>query len=203
LTIPDDQEIIVETVNEWSDTFDVIVVTGGLGGTHDDVTLDAVASAFDRDIVTNKKVLEDAKDTVDEYRHNHPEAFEESDLDLDYEAWSSVPEDCEVLLNPEGLTPGWILENVYAFPGVPDELKAMFELVIEDFDGSICSKVLLTDQPEGTMSEELAKVQDQFDVSIGSYPSSSDHNQIKILGTKIEEVQKASDYLTEKLALVD
>ncbi len=203
LTIPDDEELIVETVNDWSESFDAIVITGGLGGTHDDVTLEAVASAFNRDVVTDEKVLEDAKETVNEYRKNHPEEFEDVELNLDYEAWSSVPQDSEVLLNPEGLTPGWILKNVYAFPGVPDELKAMFELVVEDFDGSIRSKVLLTDQPEGTMAAELSTVQEEFDVTVGSYPSNSTHNQIKISGTDRKEIQKASDYLTEYLEVVD
>ena len=203
LTIPDDQELIAETVKEWSNSFDAVVVTGGLGGTHDDVTLEAVASAFDREVVTDETVLEDAKTKVKEYRQNHPEAFENHDFDLDYEAWSSVPEDSEVLLNPEGLTPGWVLENIYAFPGVPKELKALFELVVEDFDGSIRSNVLLTDQPEGTMAEELSEVQKEFDVTVGSYPSTSGHNQIKISGTDQQEIQKASDYLTENLEVVD
>ena len=51
LVVPDDRDVIVDYVRDWAGAFDALVVTGGLGGTHDDVTMDAVAEAFDRELV--------------------------------------------------------------------------------------------------------------------------------------------------------
>lgn len=203
LTIPDEKELISQIVGRWSRQFDAVIVTGGLGGTHDDVTLEAVGNVFDRDTVIDEIALEEAKAHVKEYRSKHPEQFEQFDVNIDYEDWASVPEDSKMLLNPVGLTPGWVLENVYAFPGVPSEMKAIFELVAEDFDGLLHSTVLLTDQPEGSMTEELSEVQEQFDVAVGSYPSTTSHNQIKLTGSNSRSVREASDYLKEILEIVE
>jgi len=203
LTIPDDKKLISETVEQWSRLFDAVIVTGGLGGTHDDVTLDAVGDVFDRDTEIDDIALEEAKAHVKEYRNNHPEQFEQFDVNINYEGWASVPEDSRVLLNPVGLTPGWILENVYAFPGVPSEVKAIFELVAEDFNGSLHSTVLLTDQPEGSMAEELSELQTRFDVTVGSYPSTTGRNQIKVSGSDSRSVSEASEYLKQTLEIVE
>ena len=57
LTIPDERALIAEWVRTYSDEFDAVIVTGGLGGTPDDVTIDAVADAFDRDLVVSEQAL--------------------------------------------------------------------------------------------------------------------------------------------------
>lgn len=51
LSVPDDRAVIAECVRAYADAFDAVIVTGGLGGTPDDVTLEAVADAFDRELV--------------------------------------------------------------------------------------------------------------------------------------------------------
>ena len=203
LTVPDDRELIAETVREWSGRFDAVVVTGGLGGTHDDVTADAIADAFDRDLVVAPAVREDVIETVATYRERNPDLVEAHDLDIDVDAWAALPEGSRPLVNPEGLCPGCVLGDVYAFPGVPAEMRALFELVAGEFGGDALSTTLYTPQPEGSMVEALAGVRERFDVTVGSYPSSGDRNRLKITAEDEATVDAAAAWLRERIDVVE
>jgi len=203
LTVPDDRDLIATTVADWGDEFDAVIVTGGLGGTHDDVTIDAIADAFDRDLVVEDTVQRDVVRKAAEFRDLDPETTSAADIDLDVPAWAALPTDSRALLNPEGLCPGCVLENVYVFPGVPAEVKALFELVASEFDGDAITATLYTDVPEASVVDALPEIQDHFDVIVGSYPSTDDHNRVKIIGTDGHEVTAAADWLGERLPLIE
>lgn len=203
LTVPDDRDLIASTVREWADTFDAVIVTGGLGGTHDDVTVDALADAFDRELLVDETIREDVIATVAAYRDANPETVAAHDLQIDVDAWAALPAGSRPLLNPEGLCPGCVIENVYAFPGVPTEMRALFELVAGEFSGGTVSTTLFTPQPEGSMVETLATVQEQFDVTVGSYPALETQNRLKVSGTDPEAVGEAVEWLRERIEVVD
>jgi len=203
LTVPDDRTVIRETIETWRAAFDAVVVTGGLGGTHDDVTADAIADAFDRELVVHPAVREDVIETVAAYRDRNPALVEAHDLDIDVDAWAALPEGSRPLVNPEGLCPGCVLDNVYAFPGVPAEVRALFDLVAAEFGGDAVSTTLYTPQPEGSMVEELAGVRERFDVTVGSYPSTETRNRLKLTGTDADAVVAAADWLRERIDVVD
>lgn len=203
LTVPDDRELIADTVAEWSDAFDAVIVTGGLGGTHDDVTAQALADAFDRELVVDDAVREDVIETVAAYREENPETVEAHDLDIDVDAWAALPVDSRPLLNPDGLCPGCVIDGVYAFPGVPSEVRALFEQVSAEFDGDAVSRTLYTPQPEGSMVGALAAVRDQFDVTVGSYPTTEGRNRLKVTDFDPEEVERAVAFLRERVEVVD
>ncbi|WP_049923367.1 competence/damage-inducible protein A [Halopiger djelfimassiliensis] len=203
LTVPDDRALIAETVHEWADAFDAVVVTGGLGGTHDDVTADAIADAFERDLVVDEAVREDVIETVAAYRDENPELVAAHDLEIDVDAWAALPEGSRALVNPEGLCPGCVLENVYAFPGVPAEMKALFEQVVAEFDGDAVSRTLYTPQPEGSMVETLAMARDRFAVTLGSYPDTEARNRLKVTGTDPDAVDEAVEWLRDRLEVSD
>jgi molybdenum cofactor synthesis domain-containing protein len=203
LTVPDDRALIRGTVEEWHETFDAVIVTGGLGGTHDDVTAAALADAFGRDLIVQPTVREDVIETVAAYRDRNPDLVEPHEIDIDVDAWAALPEGCRSLVNPEGLSPGCVLENVYAFPGVPAEVQALFDLVAGEFDGDAVSTTLYTPQPEGSMVEEIEGVRERFDVTVGSYPSTETRNRIKLTGTDPEAVGAAADWLRERIEVVD
>jgi molybdenum cofactor synthesis domain-containing protein len=202
LTVPDDRRLIAETVREWAESFDAVIVTGGLGGTHDDVTADAIADAFDRELVVDDAVREDVIATVAAYRDENPDVVAAHDLEVDVDAWAALPAGCRALINPKGLCPGCVLENVYAFPGIPDEMRALFEEVAAEFDGDVLSTTLYTPQPEGSMIDALAGVRDRFDVSIGSYPSTEERNRLKVTGTDPEELDRAVAWLCGRIEVV-
>jgi len=203
LTLPDDHAAIRETVAAWREAFDAVIVTGGLGGTHDDVTADAIADVFDRELVVHPAVREDVIETVAAYRDRNPDLVEAHDLDIDVDAWAALPEGSRPLVNPEGLCPGCVLENVYAFPGVPAEVRALFDLVAGEFGGDAVSTTLYTPQPEGSMVEAVAGVRDRFDVTVGSYPNTETRNRIKLTGTDPDAVAAAAAWLRDRIEVVD
>ena len=202
LTLPDDRAAIHETVETWCAAFDAVIVTGGLGGTHDDVTADAIADAFSRELVVHPAVREDVIETVAAYRDRNPELVEAHDLDIDVDAWAALPEGSRPLVNPEGLCPGCVLENVYAFPGVPAEVRALFDLVAGEFGGDAVSTTLYPPQPEGSMVEAVAGVRERFDVTVGSYPSTETRNRVKLTGTDPAAVDAAADWLRDRIDVV-
>jgi molybdenum cofactor synthesis domain-containing protein len=203
LTLPDDEALVADYVREWSDAFDAVVTTGGLGGTHDDVTMAAVAAAFDRPLVVDETARADVVGTVEAYREANPELFERHpDLEIDLDAQASLPDGARVLANPEGLSPGCVLENVYVLPGIPDEMRAMFDLVAGEFGGDAVSETLYTPVPEGGLTDALSEARDRFDVGIGSYPSRERHNRIKVVGRDGDGVRAAVEWLREHVEIV-
>jgi len=203
LTVPDDRGLIATTVREWADAFDAVIVTGGLGGTHDDVTADALADAFDRDLVVDDAVREDVLETVAAYRDENPETVSAHDLEIDVDVWAALPGGSRALVNPEGLCPGCVIENVYAFPGVRGEVRALFEQVAPEFGGDAVSRTLYTPQPEGSMVGTLADFRERFDVTVGSYPAADEHNRLRVSGTDPGAVDEAVGWLRERVEVVD
>ncbi len=101
-----------------------VFVTGGLGGTPDDITREAVAAAFGLACVEQAEVAGRLRDRFG------PRGLGE------YAArWAKLPAGCEALENPRGGAPGFVVENVYVFPGLPAEMEAMFDSVADRFSG--------------------------------------------------------------------
>jgi len=204
LVVPDDRAVIAETVREWGETYDAVIVTGGLGGTHDDVTMDAVAEAFGRQLVAEDEVIEDVVAHAAAFRDENPELVSKYDLDLDVEAWARTPEGSRPLLNGPGLSPGCVVGNVYVLPGIPEEMEAMFESVAEEFAGEAVSETIETGAPEGALLDLIAEARATYDVVVGSYPSRTAPNRIKVTGTDPDEVTAAADWLADRVsALAD
>lgn len=204
LVVPDDRSLIAETVREWTQLFDAVITTGGLGGTHDDVTMDAVAAAFDRTVEVNDAAREDVLETMAAYREEHPELVERYDLRVDPDAQASIPAGARPLLNEVGLSPGCVLENVYVLPGIPDEMRAMFGKVAETFGGDRVTRTLYTPVPEGAMGDTFTELHERFDVIAGSYPARRPKpNRIKISGTDQTAVEAAVEWLDDRIETVD
>jgi molybdopterin-biosynthesis enzyme MoeA-like protein len=100
------------------------------------------------------------------------------------------------LINPEGLAPGCVIENVYVLPGIPRELKAMFGTVAEEFSGDALSRLLYTTAPEANLVTTLERVAEEFDISVGCYPDrDARHNRLKITATDEETLAGAAAWL--------
>ena len=162
--IPDDEEIIVNTINEVRVAYDYVFTTGGIGPTHDDITTECIAAAF------GKKVI------------RHPEAearllahYENTGLEFNAarQKMADIPEHAALIDNPLSAAPGFILENVHVFAGVPSIMQAMFEGLRDSLPGGV-TMTRLTVQcaiGEGTIASIMATVQAAHEgVSIGSYP---------------------------------
>ncbi|GAB7094996.1 competence/damage-inducible protein A [Halolamina litorea] len=203
LTIPDDRELIADVVADWREQFDAVIVGGGLGGTHDDITMDAVGDAFGRDLGLDADVREDLLDRMAEYRGVDRDDLDPDSLDLDLHAWGATPEGSRPLLNPAGLSPGCVIENVYVLPGPPAEFEAMFELVAEEFGGDAVSTSIETTAPEASLTDTLDAFRERFDLVVGSYPSTEGNNRLKVTGTDPERVAEGIEWLRERVATPD
>ncbi|ESS12553.1 MAG: molybdenum cofactor synthesis domain protein [uncultured archaeon A07HR60] len=194
LVVPDDRETIASHVTTYAETFDAVIVTGGIGGTPDDVTLEAVADAFDRSLAVNDRALDHVKETLREIEDRLPE------IDLDVETEASIPAGARPLLNEVGLAPGCVIEGVYVFPGIPEELRGMFEGVVAEFSGDVVSKFLYTTEPEANLIPTLREVEAELDVGIGCYPDrDAGHNRLKISATDDAALTDASTWLLERV----
>ena len=199
LSVPDDRAVISERVREYADAFDAVIVTGGIGGTPDDVTMEAVADAFDRELAATDLTREAVERRLAEVRERIPE--EQGGIDVDVDAEAAIPAEARALLNDAGLAPGCVCEGVYVMPGIPDELKAMFDAVADEFAGDRRSRFLYTVEPEANIVPALTETMERFDVAVGCYPDrEADHNRLKLTATDGDALDDAAEWL---LANVD
>src|SRR5947199_1174972 len=117
--VPDEIEAIAEFVRAEAPRSEFLVVTGGLGGTPDDLTREAIAHAFG---VPQEEVPELAADLRARFTRAPEYAAR----------WALLPRGSRPLPNPLGGAPGFVLENVYVLPGLPAEMEAMFDSIAEE-----------------------------------------------------------------------
>jgi len=189
-TLPDRVDEIARVVNEYRAEYDAVVVTGGLGPTHDDVTMEGVAAAVGRAVETHEKALE----WLTEHGGYHAEDLVDGTTDL--------PAGARMLPNEVGVAPGAVVESVYVLPGVPAEMKAMFERVAEEFAGDLTYvETVVSSEPESALVDRLRDLQEQFDVTVGSYPGSD--VRLKVRADSPETAEAAAAWLREHVELAE
>ncbi|WP_096395685.1 molybdopterin-binding protein [Halorubrum trapanicum] len=195
LSIPDDRAEIADRVREYAVDSDAVIVTGGIGSTPDDVTMEAVADAFDRELAPTDLTRESVERRLAAIRERVPDR----EFDVDVAAEAAVPERSRPLVTEAGLAPGCVVENVYVMPGIPDELKATFGAVAGEFGGDRRSRFLYTVEPESNIIDALAEATDRFDVAVGCYPDrEADHNRLKVTATDDDALDRAAAWLLDR-----
>ena len=160
--IPDQEDIIVETLNLLRKSNNYVFTTGGIGPTHDDITAQSVAKAFGLKYELHKegyKILE---------AYYQPGEFNEGRQKM---IW--MPANADLILNPTSGAPGFSVENVFCLPGVPSIMKSMLGGLKNKIVGGdpILSYTISLKTVESEIANSLTKVQnDNKDVEIGSYP---------------------------------
>lgn len=184
--VPDDVSEIARVVNEYRAAYEAVIVTGGLGPTHDDMTMEAVAAAFGTELAADEDV---------ERWLTEGGGYSGDDL---APGTTHIPERAQMLRNPEGVAPGCVIENVYVLPGVPDEMRAMFELVADQFGGQKQYRaVVKAAEPESQLLDRIREVQEQFGVKVGSYPG--EYVRLRIQSTDEEAVDAAAGWLDDRV----
>ncbi|PSP82959.1 competence/damage-inducible protein A [Halobacteriales archaeon QS_1_68_17] len=184
-TLPDRTADIAREVNEHRAEYDAVIVTGGLGPTHDDVTMEGVAAAFGRDLAESEAALEWLE---------REGGYTRDDL---AEGTAHIPDGARMLPNRAGVAPGCVIGTVYVLPGVPEEMKSMFELVADDFAGeSRHVETVEVDEPESALIDRFETLRDRFDVKVGSYPGET--VRVKIEGGDAETVAEAAAWLRDR-----
>jgi nicotinamide-nucleotide amidase len=190
--VPDEIERIVAFVQREGSLVDHLLVTGGLGGTPDDITREAMAAAFD---VPQEVIPELAEDLRARFR-GAPE----------YAArWAALPRGSRPLDNPLGGAPGFHIGNAWVLPGLPSEMRAMFDLYAPE---------LAAERPieawrrrlalrESTIATALEEATGRWPtVSVGSYPSfHADGPEVEIVlkSADPDALAEASAWLAEAL----
>jgi len=162
--VPDDISRIGETVNALRASHDYLFTTGGIGPTHDDITVDAIAAAFGVPVVVNAE----ARAILEEYYRDRPFNLTESRLRM-----ARTPEGAELLPNPSSGAPGVKMDNVYILAGVPHIAAAMLEALTGKLEGGrpIVSVTVGARAPESDVADLLRETEAAHPgVAIGSYP---------------------------------
>src|SRR6476620_4452798 len=162
--VPDDIGRIADAVNSLRAAHDYLFTTGGIGPTHDDITVDAMAAAFGVPVVvhpTARKILED-------YYRDRPGGLTEARLRM-----ARVPEGAELIPNPSSGAPGVKMDNVYILAGVPHIAAAMIEAMTGELEGGrpLVSVTVGARAPESDVADLLRESEASHPcVAIGSYP---------------------------------
>jgi molybdenum cofactor synthesis domain-containing protein len=175
--LPDEIEAVASFVREQASAVDTLIVTGGLGGTPDDVTREAIAAAFGVGQCVAPEVAERLRTRFTR--------------DPDYAArWAELPEGSRPLEIEHGGAPGFVVGNVYVLPGLPAEMEPMFETVADELrcERPIACWRCTYRTTESRIAAVLYSLGEEHPgVLVGSYPS------FRPSGPEVEIVVKSND----------
>lgn len=164
--IRDDPAAIVSNIIELSKRFDYLFTSGGIGPTHDDITTDCVAEAFEK----KASIRSDALKILQEYYDGKDIELNEARLRM-----ARIPETAELIDNPISAAPGYVIENVYVMAGVPKIFQSMLKTVIPKLEKGLPTLSLSVKiyKGEGDIALDLEEMVKTFDqLNFGSYPFS-------------------------------
>jgi len=186
LTIPDDLDEIAAAVREFRPRYDVCFTSGGVGPTHDDVTMEGIARGLGRQVIRHPII--EAR-----LREFYKEHVNEARLKM-----SEVPEGAELLVDGRLGFPTVKIENFYILPGIPELFEQKFEALKERFDATPYTlRAVYTREGEGSIAEHLNATLRAFpDLLLGSYPKIS-HPEYAV---KLTLESKDPDYVDRALA---
>jgi FAD synthetase len=186
LVIPDQLDEIAAAVQEFKTRYDLVFTSGGVGPTHDDVTMEGVARGLGRKIIRHPaiegRLREFYKDNINEARLK----------------MSEVPEGAELIVDGQLGFPTIKCGNIYILPGIPEILEQKFRALRERFAGTpYCLRVVYTREGEGSIAEHLNATLRAFpELLLGSYPKLGDPEY----AVKLTLESKDRDYVEQALS---
>jgi molybdenum cofactor synthesis domain-containing protein len=166
--VSDDKAAIVAAVRALKAAYDVVVTSGGIGPTHDDITADCVAEACDASI----DVRDDARALLQAHYDRQGQELNAARLRM-----ARVPEGAALIDNPVSTAPGFSIENVHVMAGVPTVFQAMVASLLPNLTGGtpLLSQTLRVQRGEGDIAGPLGALAEEFDdLQFGSYPFQKD-----------------------------
>ena len=192
VTIPDVVETIASEVKTMSERYDFVFTSGGIGPTHDDLTIEGVALAFGRPVEIDKSLEEKVRLAVGE-------DLNESQLKM-----AKVPAGATLIDSGDKWFALVVVENVYIFPGIPEALRTKFEAASDRFSGvPYAIKRVYVKSYESEIVEHLNALLEAFpDLILGSYPKlhQASHRVLLTLESRDEDyLQRALERLLADL----
>ena len=158
--ICDDPETIAREAREFADRFDIVFTTGGVGPTHDDMTIEGIARGFGTRVIRHPRL----KEMI--------EGYYEGKVKDSYLKMAEVPEGSELIEDERLWVPVMVYRNVYIFPGIPEILKQKFHAIKERFrEAPFHLRKVYVTQGESAIVDLLHDVLKEFpELMLGSYP---------------------------------
>tara|TARA_B100001057_G_C22729037_1_gene902955 strand:- start:365 stop:1111 length:747 start_codon:yes stop_codon:yes gene_type:complete len=194
--IEDDKKIIKNTVLEFSKKFTYVFTSGGIGPTHDDITTESIAEAFQVDLEKNKIAMKLLK-----------KYYETSNIDFNEarQKMAIIPKGASLIDNAVSIAPGFNIKNVYVFAGIPKIMQCMFHSISSKLKGGIIikSKTITCNVGEGKIAIDLGQIEKKFlNMKIGSYPyfnPQSFGTSIVIRSENIEDIDIAVEKIIKMI----
>jgi molybdenum cofactor synthesis domain-containing protein len=184
--IPDDLDDIARTVRTFHERFDLVFTSGGVGPTHDDMTIEGIARAFGRSVVRERELEEKLRDF-------YKEKVNEARLKM-----SEVPEGAELIYGGALAFPTLKIANVYILPGIPEILQSKFLAIRDRFAADpFHLRIVYTREGEGAIAQFLNDTLRLFpELLLGSYPKIGDPQYV----VKLTLESKDREYVERALA---
>ncbi len=186
--VSDDRDAIVAAVKALSQAHETVFTSGGIGPTHDDITADCIAAAFD----DKNDVRADARALLQAHYDRQGVELNAARLRM-----ARIPDTATLIDNPVSVAPGFTIGNVHVMAGVPAVFQAMVASVLPTLTGGapLISQTLRIDRGEGDIAGPLGTLAEEFpDLSMGSYPFQKDGKygaNIVIRGTDNAQIDTA------------
>jgi molybdenum cofactor synthesis domain-containing protein len=165
--VADEEGAIAAEIRALSSTVDVVFSSGGIGPTHDDVTIDALARAFDVPLLVRAEL-----EALLLSEHGAP-------LSAAYQRMALAPEGAQLVASGEVRWPTIVMQNVWVLPGIPEIFRMKLAVVREHLrgPGPFFSRAVYTQLDEVSLKPQLDATVARFpDVEVGSYPKWQDHS---------------------------
>jgi molybdenum cofactor synthesis domain-containing protein len=187
VVIPDEIDIIAETVRTFHQQYDVVFTSGGVGPTHDDITIEGVARALGRQVILHP-VLE-AK--IREYLIGRT-------INAAHMKMAEVPEGAELLMDDKVRFPTIKVENIYVLPGIPEILQQKFISIRSRFAvDPYYLKIIYTNELESLIAAHLNETLRLYpELLLGSYPKIGE-SEYRV---KLTLESKNKDYVEQAFA---
>lgn len=158
--VPDELDQIATEVRTCHEAFDVVFTSGGVGPTHDDITMEGIALGLGRRVISHP-------DIESKLRAFYGDKINRARLKM-----AEVPEGAELITDVNLNFPTIKVENIYILPGIPEIFRQKFSSLKARFETTpYCLKVVYTKVGEGTIAEFLDDTLREFpDLMLGSYP---------------------------------
>ena len=188
VTIPDEIDTIALAVREFHESFDHVFTSGGVGPTHDDVTIEGIARGLGRRVIQHPDMVSNIR------------SFVPGELNAAHLKMAEVPEGAELLPDEHLRFPTIRVENIYILPGIPEILRKKFAALRSLFAVEPYHlKVIYTSFSESMIAESLNQTVVEFpDLLLGSYPKIGDPEYMVKLTMESKDghyVQRAFDRL--------
>lgn len=192
--IPDDRDAIISTLNRLRARFDAVITSGGIGPTHDDITMESIAAAFDLPLIEHDYIVQAMT-----------EHFGAEGLNEGRRRMSRVPQGSRLIRCEKTIAPGAHIGNVYILAGVPYIFESQIDSILHQFgDRPYLRSEIEVQVAESLFARPLTLLQERYtDIEIGSYPGRCGSNpcgKICLSGQDAELLQQAVNDVEKMLS---